>query len=134
MTILVAGGTGTFGSQVVNRLVARGLSVRVLDSPCRAHLGGRIVGDVVAGWARIHRMPVALTLDGPSGGRFLQGSHGEERRLDAVKFCRVVWCPGTEFEPIEPSGVVLMYSPIVRRDAPARLRHVVHRPRKRRSI
>lgn len=38
MTILVAGGTGTLGSQIVQRLVARGLSVRVLTrDPARVH-------------------------------------------------------------------------------------------------
>ena len=51
---------------------------------------GRIVADVVADWARMHRMPVDLTLDGPAGGRFVQGAYGEELHLDAVEFCRIV--------------------------------------------
>lgn len=38
MTILVAGGTGTLGSQIVERLLARQLSVRVLTrDPARVH-------------------------------------------------------------------------------------------------
>jgi uncharacterized protein (TIGR03083 family) len=51
---------------------------------------GRIVADVVAEWARAHRQPFDLTLDGPAGGVFAQGDSGEQLRLDAVEFCRMV--------------------------------------------
>jgi uncharacterized protein (TIGR03083 family) len=51
---------------------------------------GRLVADVVAEWARSHRQAFSLTLDGPAGGSFTQGQHGEELRLDAVEFCRAL--------------------------------------------
>ena len=51
---------------------------------------GRIVADVVAEWARAHRQPFDLTLEGPAGGVFAQGAGGDELRLDAVDFCRMV--------------------------------------------
>jgi uncharacterized protein (TIGR03083 family) len=51
---------------------------------------GRIVADVVAEWARAHRQPFDLTLDGPAGGAFAQGDGGDQLRLDAVEFCRMV--------------------------------------------
>jgi uncharacterized protein (TIGR03083 family) len=50
----------------------------------------RIVADVVADWTAAHRQPFALVLDGPAGGRFTNGVGGEEHRLDAVEFCRIV--------------------------------------------
>jgi uncharacterized protein (TIGR03083 family) len=51
---------------------------------------GRIVADVVAEWARAHRQPFTLTLEGPAGGSFAHGEGGEHVRLDAVEFCRVL--------------------------------------------
>ena len=51
---------------------------------------GRIVADVVAEWARVHRQPYRLTLTGPAGGSWSQGTGGEELSLDAVEFCRVM--------------------------------------------
>jgi uncharacterized protein (TIGR03083 family) len=51
---------------------------------------GRIVADVVAEWARAHRQPFDLTLDGPAGGVFAQGDGGDPLRFDAVEFCRMV--------------------------------------------
>ena len=51
---------------------------------------GRIVGDVVADWARRHRQPFALTLTGPAGGQFSAGSGGPDIKLDAVAFCRTL--------------------------------------------
>jgi uncharacterized protein (TIGR03083 family) len=51
---------------------------------------GRIVADVVAEWARTHRQPFTLTLDGPAGNTYSQGEHGEELQLDAVEFCRIL--------------------------------------------
>jgi hypothetical protein len=51
---------------------------------------GRVVADVVAEWARVHERPFMLTLEGPAGGTFIQGEHGEQLRLDAVEFCRIL--------------------------------------------
>jgi uncharacterized protein (TIGR03083 family) len=51
---------------------------------------GRIVADVVAEWARAHAKSFTLTLEGPAGGTFVQGKHGETLRLDAVEFCRIL--------------------------------------------
>lgn len=51
---------------------------------------GRVVADVVAEWARVHERPFTLTLEGPAGGTFIQGEHGEQLRLDAVEFCRIL--------------------------------------------
>jgi len=51
---------------------------------------GRIVADVVAEWARRHGQPFTLILEGPAGATFVQGEQGEEYRLDAVEFCRIV--------------------------------------------
>ncbi len=50
----------------------------------------RVVADVVADWARTHRQPFTLTLDGPAGGTFAQGERGEDLHLDAVEFCRIL--------------------------------------------
>lgn len=55
-----------------------------------AALDGRIVEDVVAEWARRHGEPVHLTLTGPAGGRFHQGTAGARVHLDAVAFCRIL--------------------------------------------
>jgi uncharacterized protein (TIGR03083 family) len=51
---------------------------------------GRIVADVVAEWAKDHRQPFILHLDGPAGGHFGQGSGGQELRVDAIEFCRIL--------------------------------------------
>jgi len=51
---------------------------------------GRIVADVVAEWARAHRQPFNLTLDGPAGGTFVQEKGGDDIRLDAIEFCRIL--------------------------------------------
>ena len=51
---------------------------------------GRIVADVVREWSRRHGRPFRLDLEGPAGGRFTEGHDGEEIRLDAVEFCRIV--------------------------------------------
>lgn len=51
---------------------------------------GRLIADVVADWARNHGRPFDLTLTGPAGGRWMQGSGGEVIELDAVEFCRIV--------------------------------------------
>lgn len=51
---------------------------------------GRIVADVVDEWARDHGRPFDLTLTGPAGGHWSQGTGGERLTLDAVQFCRVL--------------------------------------------
>jgi uncharacterized protein (TIGR03083 family) len=51
---------------------------------------GRVVGDVVAEWARRHGRPFALTLTGPAGGEYVAGSGGDLITIDAVEFCRVL--------------------------------------------
>ena len=51
---------------------------------------GRVVADVVTDWARRHRQPFALTLDGPAGGRFKAGIEGSHVASDAVEFCRTL--------------------------------------------
>ena len=51
---------------------------------------GRIVEDIVADWAERHGRPYHLVLGGPAGGDFATGDGGEEYRLDAVEFCRLV--------------------------------------------
>jgi uncharacterized protein (TIGR03083 family) len=51
---------------------------------------GRLVADVVAEWGKAHGQPFTLTLAGPAGGTFVQGGGGEELRLDAVEFCRIL--------------------------------------------
>ena len=50
----------------------------------------RIVADVVGEWASLHRRSFRLTLAGPAGGPWEQGSGGERLELDAVEFCRVL--------------------------------------------
>lgn len=51
---------------------------------------GRLMADVVAEWADRHGRPYDLTLDGPAGGRYSRGSGGEQHRLDAVEFARIM--------------------------------------------
>lgn len=70
---------------------------RAVGSPpaLTADHDGRLVADVVAEWARRHGSPFDLTLHGPAGGRFTQGSGGEAIALDAVDFCRILSGRGT---------------------------------------
>ncbi len=58
---------------------------------------GRLVADIVAEWATLHRQPFELVLDGPAGGKFSQGVHGERIEIDAVDFVRTLSgrLPGT---------------------------------------
>jgi hypothetical protein len=44
----------------------------------------------VAEWASIHGEPFELVLDGPAGGKFSQGIHGERVEMDAIEFIRVL--------------------------------------------
>lgn len=56
---------------------------------------GRIVADVVAEWGRRHGQPYVVHLTGPAGGVHRRGDRGEEHRLDAVEFCRILSGRGT---------------------------------------
>jgi uncharacterized protein (TIGR03083 family) len=58
---------------------------------------GRLIADIVAEWATIHRQPFELVLDGPGGGTFSQGVHGEHIEIDTVDFIRTLTgrLPGT---------------------------------------
>jgi uncharacterized protein (TIGR03083 family) len=58
---------------------------------------GRLVADIVGEWASIHGEPFELTLEGPAGGTFSQGSGGERVEMDAIEFVRVLAgrLPGT---------------------------------------
>jgi len=51
---------------------------------------GRIVADVVAEWAGVHRQPYRLALTGPAGGEFAAGTGGESITVDAVEFGRML--------------------------------------------
>ena len=51
---------------------------------------GRLVADIVAEWAAIHREPFELVLEGPAGGKFSQGVDGERVEIDAIEFIRVL--------------------------------------------
>jgi uncharacterized protein (TIGR03083 family) len=51
---------------------------------------GRLVTDVTAEWARLHDQPFSLTLTGPAGGQWSQGSNGEHLELDALEFCWIL--------------------------------------------
>jgi hypothetical protein len=51
---------------------------------------GRIVENVVAEWAAKHGRPFDLTLTGPAGGHFVDGTGGEAMTLDAIEFCRIL--------------------------------------------
>jgi uncharacterized protein (TIGR03083 family) len=51
---------------------------------------GRIIAEVVGDWADNHGQPFYLVLEGPAGGSYRGGDGGEELRLDAVEFARVV--------------------------------------------
>jgi uncharacterized protein (TIGR03083 family) len=48
---------------------------------------GRLVADVTTEWARRHGQSFSLTLTGPAGGQWRQGSTGERLQLDALEFC-----------------------------------------------
>ncbi len=51
---------------------------------------GRLVADIVAEWASIHDQPFELVLEGPAGGKFTQGSDGEQVEIDAIEFVRIL--------------------------------------------
>lgn len=51
---------------------------------------GRLVAAIVGEWAGHHGEAFDLVLDGPAGGHFRQGYGGEQLRLDAVEFCRIL--------------------------------------------
>ncbi len=51
---------------------------------------GRIIADIVTEWAATHGKPFRLELTGPAGGRYVMGSGGEERSIDALEFTRIL--------------------------------------------
>jgi uncharacterized protein (TIGR03083 family) len=51
---------------------------------------GRLVADIVAEWASIHREPFEVALEGPAGGTYNQGIDGERVDIDAIEFIRVL--------------------------------------------
>lgn len=61
-----------------------------VEVPRVGHPHARIVQDVVAEWAGRHGQPFELVLTGPAGGRFRQGSGGEQLEHDATEFCRIL--------------------------------------------
>ena len=62
-----------------------------VDVPRGNGLDARIVADVVAEWAHRHGQPFRLTLGGPAGGAYRQGTGGGPHlELDAIEFCRVL--------------------------------------------
>ncbi len=58
---------------------------------------GRLVADIALEWADIHGEPFELTLTGEAGGRFNQGTGGEQVTVDAIDFVRILSgrLPGT---------------------------------------
>lgn len=56
---------------------------------------GALIADVVAEWACRHGKPFTLTLTGPAGGTFSEGTGGEDITIDAVEFCRILSGRGT---------------------------------------
>ncbi|HWE54148.1 MAG TPA: maleylpyruvate isomerase family mycothiol-dependent enzyme [Acidimicrobiales bacterium] len=57
-----------------------------LDPVLTPEHDGRLIEDMVAEWARVHRIDFTLHLDGPAGASFENGRDGEELRLDAVEW------------------------------------------------
>lgn len=47
---------------------------------------GRLIEDMVAEWARVHRIAFTLHLEAPAGGTFVSGSGGDELSIDAVEW------------------------------------------------
>jgi uncharacterized protein (TIGR03083 family) len=76
----------------ISRATGRGIS---LD----ADHDGRIVAEIVGDWANNHGQPFDLVLDGPAGGGFRRGDAGEQLRLDAVDFARIV--SGRHDDPVD---------------------------------
>jgi uncharacterized protein (TIGR03083 family) len=51
---------------------------------------GKLIAEIVGDWADNHGQPFDLVLDGPAGGTFRRGNGGQQLRLDAVEFARIV--------------------------------------------
>jgi hypothetical protein len=51
---------------------------------------GRIVADLVAEWAVAYGHAFVLELTGPAGATFTAGTGGDELRIDAVDFVRIL--------------------------------------------
>jgi uncharacterized protein (TIGR03083 family) len=61
---------------------------------------GRIVADIVREWAALHGHAFRLELEGPAGGSFSAGAGGDELRIDAVEFVRVLSGRGAGDAPL----------------------------------
>lgn len=66
----------------------------------------RIVADVVVEWASRHGRPFSLTLTGPAGDRYQQGTGGPHIELDAVELCWILSGRG-EPDPEHPAADLL---------------------------
>jgi uncharacterized protein (TIGR03083 family) len=66
-----------------------------LDPVLTAEHDGRLVEDMVAEWTRLHRLSVALHLEGPAGGTFVSGDGADELRIDAVDWIWILSGRGT---------------------------------------
>ena len=51
---------------------------------------GRLVADIVAEWAELHRLSLDLVLDGQASGTFRHGRDGERVEIDAIDFIRTL--------------------------------------------
>lgn len=71
----------------------------VIGRPMELEVGhdDRLVADIVDEWADLHGEDFELTLTGPAGGTFSQGSGGERVEMDALDFIRTLAgrLPGT---------------------------------------
>jgi uncharacterized protein (TIGR03083 family) len=60
------------------------------DLVLNAEHDGRFVANIVRDFAKRWKRPFTLFLEGPAGGTYVNGSGGEEYRLDAIEFCRIL--------------------------------------------
>lgn len=67
---------------------------------------GRLVADVVAEWAARHGRAFRLTLTGPAGGTYVQGTDGPPMTLDALEYCWILSGRG-EPDPDAPGAELL---------------------------
>lgn len=67
---------------------------------------GRLIADVVAEWSDRHGAPFRLTLMGPAGGAYQQGTNGTAIELDAIEFCRILSGRATAVDPLLATRVL----------------------------
>ena len=60
------------------------------DLALTAEHDGRFVANIVRDLAKRWKRPFTLFLEGPAGGDYVNGIGGDEYRLDAVEFCRIL--------------------------------------------